>query len=301
MKQGSFRWIHSATILAATLQQTLNALPTLDAFDYTLPANLPGQTNPDGLTWAAAGPAGPPITVEAGNLAVQALQPPAGNLIRIGNVVGPDARFPLGVAVQDNVIYYSVALQVKELGAFDTNGSVIAFLHPDSGPSPNSVTNGGAALLLRATGAGGFQVGTVKTSTNRSDFVWAPSSFTTNEVVFVVARYTFTPGGMNNDEVRLWVNPSLFTFGGPAPGGGLSSTAGPDVPQIQSWVVLQRPGGALPAVTLMDELRVGYTYAQVTPPGPRDFGDAPASNATLQADNGPRHLYQHESLPRHVD
>src|SRR4051812_30188412 len=67
--------------------------PDYEPFNYTSGAILPGQVNPDGAPWTAAGPAGTDVRVEAGNLLVPGLVPPLGNRIVYQNILGPSARF----------------------------------------------------------------------------------------------------------------------------------------------------------------------------------------------------------------
>jgi hypothetical protein len=71
----------------------------------------------------------------------------------------------------------------------------------------------------------------------------------------------------------LWINPSLLDFGASAPPlVTLAATTGSDMNanQIASCVFLQQGNGSTnqPKTTLVDELRIGYSWAAVTPPGP---------------------------------
>src|SRR5439155_15824515 len=96
--------------------------------------------------------------------------------------------------------------------------------------------------------------------------------FRTNGTIFIVGRYQFNTSSLTDDIASLWINPSLATFGAdspPAP--SLTVTAGPDIgnssPQIASFVLLQRGLGNTnqPATVMADELRIGPTWASVTP------------------------------------
>jgi hypothetical protein len=83
----------------------------------------------------------------------------------------------------------------------------------------------------------------------------------------VVVRYTFD--GSNPDEFALWVDPGSLGAGS-APGGNISITSGTDQPNFTSfWFTKMTVGwSAAPVDLYLDELRVGTTWAQVTPAVP---------------------------------
>lgn len=86
--------------------------------------------------------------------------------------------------------------------------------------------------------------------------------FSTSDVVFVVGSYQFI-SGTGNDVSRLWINPTSATFGDEAaPTATLTSTGGTDIASINSFLIRGAsgsPGG------VFDELRIGSTWAEVTP------------------------------------
>jgi hypothetical protein len=84
-------------------------------------------------------------------------------------------------------------------------------------------------------------------------------------VVFIVGSYTFTGG---NDLSQMWINPAMNSFGAmtaPTPSlinsNGANITAG----QIASFIFVQR-SASQPTEVLADELRIGTSWADVTPP-----------------------------------
>ena len=122
----------------------------------------------------------------------------------------------------------------------------------------------GTRLYIQGTN-GGFNLGLSKASSTSTDWVWDPRTFTTNQVIFIVGSYTFTG---SNDISQMWINPNSATFGAqtpPAPslvntnGGNISAS------QIASFVFAQRSASE-PAAMLADELRIGTSWADVTPP-----------------------------------
>ena len=92
------------------------------------------------------------------------------------------------------------------------------------------------------------------------------ATFSTDTTIFIVGSYEFIAGA-GNDVVRLWVNPSSANFGaGTAPAATLTltNTGGTDMSSINGFLL--RGAAGSPAGT-MDELRMGTTWASVTPSG----------------------------------
>lgn len=84
----------------------------------------------------------------------------------------------------------------------------------------------------------------------------------------IIVRYTFT--GTGTDQVDLWVNPTSATFGAAnAPAASGSASGGNNVAAIP-YFGIYAASGAGPAIYL-DEVRLGATWASVTPPS----GDVP--------------------------
>jgi hypothetical protein len=93
----------------------------------------------------------------------------------------------------------------------------------------------------------------------------APDSLATNGTFFLVARYTFNPGGSTDDTCDLWLNPDPLSLGSataPTPTLAGIGSGGADMPDIDQFFVRNTSSGE---VFSMDELRVGTTWASVTP------------------------------------
>ena len=85
-----------------------------------------------------------------------------------------------------------------------------------------------------------------------------------NETLFIVAAYTFNPGD-NDDFARLWVNPvpgSLESSNTPAVVTPMNQA---DINQNRIQAFFFRNNSVEPDALLMDELRVGTTWEDVTP------------------------------------
>src|SRR5439155_26571886 len=165
-------------------------------------------------------------------------------------------------------LFYSFLIKVQDLTGLSTTGSHLAGFNNSIGPQTQIPTAIGTRLLLRRTGTGGFNLGLSKASTNTLDWTWSPAEFQTNQTVFVVGSYTINSANTSDDVAKLWINPDPNDFGSTNPvSTPLIATSGSDIPanQIASFVFFQRTGGVQPALTIADELRIGRTFADVTP------------------------------------
>jgi dipeptidyl aminopeptidase/acylaminoacyl peptidase len=106
-----------------------------------------------------------------------------------------------------------------------------------------------------------------------STTVWDTGVYTASAagpVHFAVSSYTFNSASATDDTVSLYLNPHPSTFGGAVPASGtiLSTAAGGDVGsgQIASFLLRQANQGTAPQGIALDELRIGTTWADVTPP-----------------------------------
>lgn len=242
----------------------------------------------EGETWVGAyGSAVPPslIKVASGNLSVPSpLLSPVGNSAEIdggpssvatnSQQAGKALRLPFaaGGVVQNSggTIYYSLALRIDALtGSTNVNGGFFLALNNSSAATTANPTAGAARLQSRIdpTDATKYNLGIFR----NVDATAASSSWsgplTVGDTVFLVASYEAVTGNQN-DIARLWINPSPSTFGDTlfnplvtTPTEIDNSTGtGAD---IGVFSVLLRQSLA-PHLTL-DELRVGTTWADVTP------------------------------------
>src|SRR5207248_3092635 len=111
-----------------------------------------------------------------------------------------------------------------------------------------------------------FNLGLDKSSGNTGSFLFSTNVFTTDDTIFIVASYTFNSAATNDDVSQMWINPPASTFGQASPPPPtLATNAGGDISQIASFVLFNR-NAAEPAVVFADEIRVGTSWASVTPP-----------------------------------
>ena len=238
--------------------------PALTA--YAPAASLIGQTNAAGQRWTQAGPsdANQP-TVVAANLNVAGLATATGNSIQFGGN-GTSARFNLGTNVASGTLYASFVFKLTDLTGLSASGVFWAGFNNSSGSQSTTPTVVGARLVTRSA-PGGYNVGLDKSSGLTGNFAFATNLFSLNQVLFVVGSYQFNSAATNNDVAQLWINPDPSTFGLAAPPpASLTNAAGTDLGGIPSFVFFNR-SSAEPAAIIADELRIGASWASVTPPG----------------------------------
>jgi len=244
-------------------------LPYCEPFNYPAGANLGGQLSPCFMTWDDVGTttAGPYVTTVAGNLSVAGLAASTGNCIQFGGL-GKSARFSFAptAAVTVGTLYYSFLLKVTDPTGMSSSGIFFAGFNNTPGTQTNQPSVIGTRVYIR-TAAGGFNLGLSKNSSTSSDWVWDSRVFTNNQIIFIVGSYTFSTNTSSDDSVSLWLNPSSASFGAASPPtASLTTTNGSDISssKIASFVFFQRDS-AEPAAMLADELRIGPTWASVTP------------------------------------
>jgi hypothetical protein len=269
--------VHQSSVTSSNISFDLQLLVSdrstaYEPFDYPVGTALVAVTNASGQWWTAAGAGPSPAAVAADSLSVPGLANSHAQSLRFGASNSPSARFNLISNITSGTLYYSLALQVANLGALTTNGGWFAGCNNSRGAQANTPTVLGNRILARTTSDGGFKLGVAKNSTNSTDWIWAANLFNTNETIFLVGSYTFNTNSAADDIASLWINPSMYDFGASiAPAPTLVATSGPDINanQIASFVFLQQGlnNTNQPAALNADELRIGTSWASVTPPG----------------------------------
>ncbi len=229
-------------------------LPLQEPFDYEPGTSLEGQGG-----WLLNG--GTSGTIESGSLTVSGLTPAAGNRLTWSSA-SMSLRLPLGTNLASSEIYFSFAMRVDTLGASFTGDGTLAGFTTGTG------TSFGTKVNIRPNGAGGYNLGVSKL-TGTTYGAWAGDNFMPGETVFVVGRYRFNDATSTDDLCDLWLNPSSSTFGATNPppatiaGAGAGGT---DLAQIDRFFFRAGGSTASPAKLVADEVRLGRTWASVTPP-----------------------------------
>ena len=241
-----------------------------EPFDYPPGTPLVLVTNSSGQWWTTAGTGASQATTINTNLSVSGLFAPSGAAIQFGAVDGPSARFNLISNVTSGTLYYSFALKATSLGSLGSGGGYFAGFNNSRGSQANTPTVLGTRIVARSTSLGTFNLGMSKNTNNAAEWVWGTNVFTTNQSIFLVGSYTFNTNSVSDDVSILWINPDPATFAATSPPpGSIVVSNGWDInsKQIASFVFLQRGlnNTNQPETTIADELRIGPTWASVTP------------------------------------
>lgn len=183
-------------------------------------------------------------------------------------------------------LFYSALIRVDALSeTADVNGDPILHFHgvTTQGTTAASAHYAGAYVKPNPDDPNTFFLGVTKgESVNGAVATFGTTPHALGETLLIVGEWQFVANGNpeareENDIAKLYVNPSVL--GGAAAASNpaeLITDTGPDLPlgsvALTSIVISQRRSG-VPDVTV-DELRVGRTFASVTPMGegvPGDF------------------------------
>jgi len=269
----------------------LHAAPIFyDSFNYSPPgAQLQTAGSPDWIVRVA----GEDPKINAGSLNYPGLQTAVGDNSVIFNGVGPAAGVSGRVLDQTynisnaTTVYYSLTFQVSSIltgdwggtGNWQTGSFMMGFSQAGSGGLTNPGV--GAPLPIRTgdpTNASGmadnfqeFQLGTGVTAVSPGSRVFdGTRNYLPGQTLFLVLAYTFGPNTLD-DVARLWVNP----IPGSAEGANtpvVIATGVTDVLNNQLASFFLRNNSVEPASTIVDDLRVGTTWEDVTPvPEPSAF------------------------------
>ncbi len=219
-------------------------LPHLDAMDYTAGQALQTQTN-----WTVLN-TGDDLLISAGNLSYSGLAASTGNKVTF-DASGIDAA-KLFTQQTTGTVYYSFLLNVTALGTLDAVGGYF------TGFTEGTTTTFGPTIWTKLDGTG-YDIG-LNPRTTPANTVWS-SAQTLNNTLFIVVSYEMV-GGLANDIVKIWINP---TPGASEPVATLTATnTGTDLANVNRILIRQDSPNETPFIE-MDELRIGTTWADVTP------------------------------------
>lgn len=235
----------SSMISSPVCEPSLN-LPLYEGFDYTVAEDLNNQNNWTGFNGGSSIAIGGPGGLTYTGLANDSQ---TGNHIAFQGS-GQESKIEF-TPVTSGTVYASFIFQITDLSAItdlndggyfaalansDSSYDLRFWVHPDTDPVASSFDIAITATTFNPTFAG---------------------SYNTNQSVFIVMSYT--PG---TGEIKGWVNPT--SLGGTEPAADFSETDGDIENSIDRFVLRQDSAGETPAI-LFDELRIGTTWADVTP------------------------------------
>jgi signal transduction histidine kinase len=207
------------------------------------------------------------VSIVSGNLDYEGLKAPTGNRLYVqsssvsldGVRTAPDAW-----AEQfGGTLYVSFVLRLRSVAGISSTGEGTSLL------TVGHTSNSSQLLGINLLNDGTLRLGILKYPSDGA--VVSSSAFFTNGpganlsagdtiAYFIVAKYEWVEGA-TNDMVTLWVNPKTLGAGEDADN-KVSTSNGPDGIKSAGRLTISRG----PDVHI-DELRLGQTWAEVTPPG----------------------------------
>jgi hypothetical protein len=230
-----------------------------EPFDYS---NIGGPVSSNTpANWAYCGSGANDLSVAAGNLAYSGLASSIGNSVTNGGA-GLGARRLFGTSIASGVVYFSALFSINDLGYGVWSGAaaqVGALTAPDN-------TTFRLQVMVKSNSPSGYLVGVQKGGSGVTSTFDAVERHA-GETLLLVGKYDFA---VTPNAVSLWINPDASTFGAATePGTGLiSANTGVDGYSIDRFNMRQNTAASVPAAMQWDELRVGTSWAGVTPLAP---------------------------------
>jgi hypothetical protein len=220
-------------------------LPHLDPINYTVGQGLQTQAG-----WTTLN-TGDNLLIASGSLSYSGIETPTYNKVTFDGA-GIDAA-KLFTQQTTGTVYYSFLLDITALGSLGTTGGYF------TGFTEGTGTTFGATVWSRSDGAG-FDLG-INPRTTAANTVWSAGTTSLNTTLFIVISYEIV-SGTTNDIVKMWINP---TPGSSEPSPTLTATNTlVDLANVNRILIRQDNVTNTPFIE-MDELRIGTTWADVTP------------------------------------
>jgi hypothetical protein len=274
-------------VLFAASQVAPGALPSYDGINYSAGYDLGAQsdtnTSATVLTWTHIGTtvAGQTTTINVGsaNLIYSGLANSTGNSVT--NPAGPSQGLRYhshNANLYSSGIFYSALFKLNSLGTLGTGGDYILALNNTSTTNQTSnPTTIPARTYVRKSPSDSakYNVGLAYTNGGAPTIVWDSSSSSNRsmgDTILVVVKYVSGTGA------SMWVNPDPSTLGaGSPPSGNIDNNTANNTPgaTIQSLLVVNQT--ATSPRYAVDEVRLGLTWASVTPAGPPQFSVQPSN------------------------
>jgi len=243
-------------VLSLIVAHVSMAQPLLyDGFNYT-----PSATN--GLNVQSSGAwlnvnTGDSILVTANSLSYTGLAASIGNKVAFDGA-GVD-NYRVFSPQTTGTVYASCILNVSSLGTMNATGTyVLNFIETAT------TTTYGACVWLKASATAGKYLIGISNRSSTSPITYTTVDMNLNQSYFIVFSYEII-AGLANDVTRMWINTTQF--GGTAPVSTLTATGGTDLGVAGiGRILLRQPATTLAAPFVeFDEIRVGTTWADVTP------------------------------------
>jgi hypothetical protein len=244
---------------AATLTVITNWPGTIVLYEPFAYTNIGGPVSSNTpANWTYGGSGANDLSVVSGSLSLPGLANSIGNSATNGGN-GLGVRRLFAPSVNSGVVYFSALFRMNNSGSGVWNGAptLIAALTA----SDNSSFRLG--VIVKANSSSGYVIGVQKAG---ATITFDTTEYRNGETVFLVGKYDFT---VSPNEASLWINPPPSSFGlfSEPSSGFVSASAGVDGGFIiDRFNFRQNTAASVPAAMQWDELRVGGSWAVVTPP-----------------------------------
>ena len=241
-------------------------------FNYTVPGNIGGSTTTasdatGANNWAThsntATTGTGTIEVINGSLSYTGLATSTGNKVMLPGANGTTPRdVNRAITTSATTLYYSFLINVIDNTQLAATASANGYFASFGGASGTSVTSLGGRLGIVSTNAGAnFRLNISNNSTGTPTFTDNPVDLNFGTTYLVVVKYDRTA---SPTAASLWVNPT--SLGGTEPATTVTNNSGTNTFTAFASIAL-RNASATPKAEI-DEIRVGSTWADVTPSAP---------------------------------
>lgn len=259
--QNLFAWLLAAALIGQNAKATL---AVQEPFDFATSVVAGNVTVVSGVnrTWALSTGTPNDNALVAGNLTYSGLVTPTvvnNKMVSVANITAnSDSLQEIGTASSASPRYYSFLLNMTTI---PTVGGQIIVL--ESGSAATTVTPGsttGFTIYAKQIDATHYSLG-IRAGTAAAA-VYESATHLINTTNLVVVKYFNDGVSVMNDS--LWVNPSSATFG------GVSDPPSPTVSTgvitvLWKYFILNSTANSGAGAYTFDNLRIGTTYADVTP------------------------------------
>ena len=276
---GFTKWC--VALIAAGWIGAAQAQSLYESFNYTVPGNVGGTADTADATgnnnWATHSTSNAnPISLVSGSLSYPGLATSVGNRINMpGNssLVPRDINRATGITGTPSVAYFSFLLNVINKTQLSTQNDYFVSFGNTSGAV--NTTFFGRVSIKSVNTAANFRLGISNTTGGTPTYTDVPTDLVFGQTYLVVVKYDFNSTA--NDIATIWVNPTL---GATEPTGGTSNNSGNAAAATTFASIALRNAGSTPNADI-DEIRVGTTWASVTPAGASSSPSVNPSVSTL--------------------
>lgn len=252
-------------IVSGHVSRAQVTLPHYDGLDYTAGESLPAQTAGG---WILNQSATTDMLITAGSLSYEGLAASTGNKVAFSS--GGEDAIKIFTQTTSGTFYYSYLLNVTDISS--ATGYVAGIL-PNTAATATAAPGSGAIAatvwVKPSANAGFYNVGfTARANQNTigtaaTNLQYGTVDYPVNTPVLLVVSYEIVAGSAN-DICNLWVNPVPGTN---APTYTFTATPTTDIADVSGFFLKQNGSSSTPGVEI-DEIRLGLTWADVTPAAP---------------------------------